>query len=91
MKVSAGQEIPYLLWNPKSLYYIHKSLPKDTTLIQLNAAHNLTPYFVQIHCNTVLQLNIYISHVVSSLQIFHLKFCLHFSPPMCAVCPAYFI
>jgi hypothetical protein len=45
--LSASQEIPYLLWNPKVYYRLHKIPPLIPILSQMNLAHTFPPYFHQ--------------------------------------------
>jgi len=42
---SAIKKICHLLWNPDVHFLIHKSLPLDFILSQINAAHSLTSCF----------------------------------------------
>jgi hypothetical protein len=48
---TAGKEISCILWNPKIHYCVHKILPLDPILSQLNPIHTLTPCFSKIHFN----------------------------------------
>ena len=38
-RFSANQEIPRILWNPKVLHRVYKSLPPVPTLSQINPVH----------------------------------------------------
>jgi len=46
---SAGEEVSHLLWNLKFHYLVHKSLPLDHVLSQMNPVHTLTLYFLKFH------------------------------------------
>lgn len=44
-------ENPPSLWNLNVHYSVHKILPVDSILSQLNSVHTLTPYFCKINLN----------------------------------------
>jgi hypothetical protein len=50
---SARQEISCLLWNLKVHYCLHKILPLDPVLSQMNPVQTIPPYFLKIHFNTL--------------------------------------
>jgi hypothetical protein len=50
---STSQDIPWLLWNPKAHYCVHKSLPLVPILSQMNAVHSFPPYFSKINSNII--------------------------------------
>jgi hypothetical protein len=45
----ASQEIPRIVWNPKTHYCAHKTTPHDPIMSQLNPLRFLTPYFFKIN------------------------------------------
>ena len=55
-KLQAPQidNVPYIVWNPKVNYPVHKSPPHVLILRQINSVHALSSYFFNIYFNIVL-------------------------------------
>ena len=53
-KFAVSQEIPFILWNLKFHYRIHKWSPPFPILGQLNRVHTPISHFLKIHLNIVL-------------------------------------
>ena len=45
---SAGEDIPYVWWNPKVHYHVYKSPPLVCTLSQINPVHTLAACFCKM-------------------------------------------
>jgi hypothetical protein len=68
------------LWNLEINYRVHNRPP--LTGSQMNPVLDLTPYFFKIYFHTVLLAHqARVPKVVSSVQVFRLKFCVHLSSP----------
>jgi hypothetical protein len=52
---SAGQQIPRLLWNPKTHHRVHKSPQLDLNVSHLNPVHTLIHFLFNIGFNIILQ------------------------------------
>jgi hypothetical protein len=82
---SASQEIPLLLWNRKAYYRVHSSPPLVPILIHMSPVHIYRTHFLNILSNIILPPTPRPSKVVSSIQVFQPKYCMHFSSPPCVL------
>jgi hypothetical protein len=44
MLIQLVKKFPSVLWKPKVYYHVHKGMPNNSVLCQLNPVHTLTSY-----------------------------------------------
>jgi hypothetical protein len=80
-----GHRLVCLVVKSKVHYRVHKSPPLVPILIHMNPIHTLTLYLFKISLIIYPHIYTWASYVTSSLQIFLLQICVHFSFSSCVL------
>ena len=88
---SASQEIPRILWNPKSHYCIHAWSPPVPILSLLDPVHTPTSHFLDNHLNIILQARPGSPKWSLSVRFPHQNSVYASPVPIRATCPVYLI
>jgi len=90
-RLSASQEIPRILWNPKVHYRLSNSPPTVRILSHIDPVHALTSYFPKIYLNVIFPSRPWSSKWLLSLRFPHQNPVDISTLPLCITYPAYLI